>query len=135
MTSIVECVSYTLKWDKNGLRDKTLTEIKQDSVYEIRCPCLNRRYSITSGSIIKHLDSKTHKEWVKNKQNEHIKEFGSCCSPEQTTNFLLKENRELKKSVVKLTNQINIYKDAINNVKSNISEGSLKASLEEFDLI
>jgi hypothetical protein len=135
MTSIVESILYTLKWDENGLRDKTLAEIKKDSVHEIRCPCLNRRYNITTGSIIKHLDSKAHKEWVKKQQNEHIQEFGSCCSPEQTTIFLLKENRELKKLIVKLTNQNKIYEDTISNFKRNISEFSLKSSIEKCDLI
>ena len=131
--SIVKCELYSLKWDANGIRDKTLNEIKKDVNFstEIICPCLDRKYKVTVGSIIKHFSTAVHTDWVNNKKHEHVKEFGSCCSPVETVDFLLKENREHKKSILKLTNQIKYYEETINNFKRNISELSLKSSLED----
>ena len=131
--SIVKCEMYSLKWDKNGLRDKTLTEIKNDINFnsEIKCPCLDRTYNVTTGSIIKHFSTTVHKDWVNNKRNEHVKEFGKCCSPTETVDFLLKDNRELKKLVVKLTNQNKFFEETIDNFKRNIIELSLKSSIED----
>ena len=131
--SIVKYEVYSLKWDENGLRDKTLNEIKKDinSNIQIKCECSDRMYNVTVGSIIKHFSTNVHKDWVNKKKYEHIKEFGSCCSPVETVDFLLKENRELKKLIVKLTNQNKIFEEAIDNFKRNISELSLKSSIEE----
>jgi hypothetical protein len=133
--SIVKCELYSLKWDENGLRDKTLNEIKRDIDIdvntEIKCPCLNRYYSLTQGSIIKHFTTNVHIEWVIKKKKEHIKEFGTCCSPEQTVDFLLKDNRELKKLIVKLTAQNKNFEETISNFKRNIVELSLKTSVED----
>ena len=131
--SIVKCEVYSLKWDENGLRDKTLNEIKRDTNFntEIICPCLDRTYNVTTGSIIKHFSTNIHKDWVDKKKYDHIKEFGSCCSPVETVDFLLKENRELKKLVVKLTNQNKFFEETIDNFKRNISELSLKSSIED----
>ena len=131
--SIVKCEVYSLKWDENGLRDKSLNEIKKDTdtYTEIKCPCLNRYYSVTSASIIKHFNTSVHNGWVVKKKKEHVKEFGTCCSPEQTVDFLLKENRELKKTIVKLSNQNKIFEDTILDFKRNIVELSLKTSIED----
>jgi hypothetical protein len=131
--SIVKCEVYSLKWDENGLRDKTLNEIKKDinSNCQIKCQCLDRTYNVTVGSIIKHFSTSVHKDWVNKKKYEHIKEFGSCCSPIETVDFLLKENRELKKLIVRLTNQNKIFEETIHNFKRNISELSLKSSIED----
>jgi hypothetical protein len=131
--SIVKYEVYSLKWDENGLRDKTLNEIKKDinSNIQIKCECSDRMYNVTVGSIIKHFSTNIHKDWVNKKKYEHIKEFGSCCSPVETVDFLLKENRELKKLIVKLTNQNKIFEETIDNFKRNISELSLKSSIEE----
>jgi hypothetical protein len=135
--SIIKCHVYSLKWDEHGLRDKTLNEIKKDVNVnggidtEIICPCLNRSYCITNGSIIKHFTTNVHNEWVKKKTHSHLKEFGTCCSPEQTVDFLLKENRELKKSIIKLTNQNKIFEETILDFKRNIIEFSLKSSIED----
>jgi len=135
--SIVKCEVYSLKWDENGLRDKTLNEIKKDIDInlnnEIRCQCLDRTYSVTVGSIIKHFSTNIHRDWVNKKKHEHIKEFGSCCSPVETVDFLLKDNRELKKLIVKLTNQNKIFEETIDNFKRNISELSLKSSIEDIE--
>jgi hypothetical protein len=139
--SIVKCEVYSLKWDENGLRDKTLNEIKKDinsnsnsnsnSNCQIKCQCLDRTYNVTVGSIIKHFSTSVHKDWVNIKKHEHIKEFGSCCSPIETVDFLLKENRELKKLIVRLTNQNKIFEETIYDFKRNISELSLKSSIED----
>jgi len=131
--SIVKYEVYSLKWDENGLRDKTLNEIKKaiNSNIQIKCECSDRMYNVTVGSIIKHFSTNVHKDWVNKKKYEHIKEFGSCCSPVETVDFLLKENRELKKLIVKLTNQNKIFEETIDNFKRNISELSLKSSIEE----
>jgi len=137
--SIIKRDVYSLKWDENGLRDKTLNEIRKDTdtnteIYtntEINCPCSNRYYSVTTASIIKHFNTSIHNEWVNRKKVEHLKEFGKCCSPEQTVDFLLKDNRELKKLIVKLTNQNKIFEDTISNFKRNIAELSLKSSIED----
>jgi hypothetical protein len=96
-TSLTESVVYSLKWDENGLRDKTLSEIKKDALKEITCPCRNRKYCVKNESIIRHFETNAHKEWVEIQKKEHVKEFGNCCSPEQRIEFLLKENREYKK--------------------------------------
>ena len=45
--------------------------------------------------------------------------------------FLLKDNRELKKLVVKLTNQNKFFEETIDNFKRNIIELSLKSSIED----
>lgn len=130
--SIVKCEVYSLKWDENGLRDKTLNEIKKDnSNYQIKCECSDRTYNVTVGSIIKHFNTNVHKDWVTKKKYEHVEEFGSCCSPVETVDFLLKENRELKKLIVKLSNQNKIFEETVNNFKRNISELSLKSSIED----
>ena len=129
--SIIKLDVYSLKWDENGLRDKTLNEIKKDTDKQIICPCSNRTYCVTNVSIIKHFCSNIHKEWVNKKKKEHIQEYGQCCSPEETVNFLLKDNRELKKLVVKLTNQNKIFQETISDFKRNLSEFSLKATLED----
>jgi len=130
--SIVKCEVYSLKWDEIGLRDKTLNEIKKDinSNCQIKCECSDRTYNVTIGSIIKHFSTNVHKDWVNKKKYEHVKEFGSCCSPVETVDFLLKENRELKKLIVKLTNQNKIFEETVDNFKRNISELSLKSSIE-----
>jgi hypothetical protein len=131
--SIIKRDVYSLKWDENGLRDKTLNEIRKDTDTntEINCPCSNRYYSVTTASIIKHFNTSIHNEWVNRKKVEHLKEFGKCCSPEQTVDFLLKDNRELKKLIVKLTNQNKIFEDTISDFKRNIAELSLKSSVED----
>jgi hypothetical protein len=51
--------------------------------------------------------------------------------PVETVDFLLKENRELKKLIVKLTNQNKIFEETVENFKRNISELSLKSSIED----
>jgi hypothetical protein len=48
----------------NGLRDKTLSEIKKDALKEITCPCRNRKYCVKNESIIRHFETNAHKEWV-----------------------------------------------------------------------
>jgi hypothetical protein len=129
--SIIKRDVYSLKWDENGLRDKTLNEIRRDADTEIKCPCLNRYYSVTTGSIIKHFSTNVHIDWVNTKKNEHVKEFGTCCSPEQTIDFLLKDNRELKKLIVKLTSKNKNFEDTISDFKRNIAELSLKTTIED----
>jgi len=130
-TSLTESVVYSLRWDENGLRDKTLSEIRKDALKEITCPCRNRKYCVKNESIIRHFETNAHKEWVEIQKKEHVKEFGNCCSPEQRIEFLLKENREYKKLVAKMANQSKIYEDTIAEFKRIFKEFSLKTSVEE----
>lgn len=98
--SIVKCNLYSLKLDEIGLRDKTLNEIKKDinSNCQIKCECSDRTYNVTVGSIIKHFSTNVHKDWVNKKKYEHVKEFGSCCSPRRNSRFFTKRKSRTYKS-------------------------------------
>ena len=106
--SIIETASeYSLKYDEKteGLRDRTYSELIKDYGPNIICPCMNRKYQISSQFVKSHFNSQKHKNWVIKSQKEHIEIYGHCCSPQDIVNIQSKELRNLKCNVNDLTNK------------------------------
>ena len=110
-TKIIESAAeYTLKYDERneGLRDKTYAElIIEHGHVNLKCPCMNRIYPISSQFVKSHFDTQKHKKWLQQNQKDYIKMFGHCCSPQDIINLQNKELRSLKCGINDLTNQIN----------------------------
>ena len=107
-TAIVETAcEYCLKYDETteGLRDKTVPELVKEYGPNIRCPCLNRTYSVNSQIIKNHFGCQKHKNWVIKSQKEHIENYGHCCAPQDIVNIQSKELRNLKRFIHDLTNK------------------------------
>jgi len=105
-TTIVETAcEYSLKYDEKseGLRDRTFSELIKDYGPNIICPCLNRKYQITSQFVKSHFNTQKHKNWVIKSQKEHIEVYGHCCAPQDIVNIQNKELRNLKCNVNDLT--------------------------------
>ena len=106
--SIIETASeYSLKYDEKteGLRDRTYSELIKDYGPNIICPCMNRKYQISSQFVKSHFNSQKHKNWVIKSQKEHIEVYGHCCSPQDIVNSQNKELRNLKCIICDLTNK------------------------------
>ena len=105
-TQIIETASeYSLKYDEKteGLRDRTYSELIKDYGPNIICPCMNRKYQISSQFVKSHFNSQKHKNWVIKSQKEHIEIYGHCCSPQDIVNIQSKELRNLKRFIHDLT--------------------------------
>lgn len=108
-TQIIETAcEYTLKYDEKneGLRDRTFSELVKDYGPNIKCPCMNKTYQVSSQFVKSHFGTQKHKNWVTKSQKEHIEVYGHCCSPQDIVNIQSKELRNLKCNVNDLTNKI-----------------------------
>jgi hypothetical protein len=127
-TKIVKTADYTLKYDEKteGLRDKTYSElIKEHGQSNIKCPCMNRVYNISSQFVKSHFDTQKHKNWVVQNQKDYIANFGHCCSPQDIINLLNKELRDLKCNISHLTHKNKIL------VQENIKLEGITKNLQE----
>ena len=109
-TQIIETAcEYTLKYDEKneGLRDRTFSELVKDYGPNIKCPCMNRTYQVSSQFVKSHFETQKHKNWVIKSQKEHIEVYGHCCSPQDIVNIQSKELRNLKCFICDLTNKNN----------------------------
>ena len=97
---------YSLKYDEKteGLRDKTYPELKKESNNKmIKCPCSNKTYPLSPQWTRGHFATQKHESWKTLHQEEHIKNYGHCCSSEHIIDILHKESRDLKRNVKYLT--------------------------------
>jgi len=136
-TSFAVIPQYTLMYDvkTDGLRDKTYYELKNEfSEKLIRCPCCNKNkvFNITS-NITNHFKSQKHILWKTQVQNELIRLFGHCSSPEHIINVLIKENRYLKRYVSELTDEAAV-RDKLSNENDKLKQDALKTTNEVIDL-
>jgi hypothetical protein len=136
-TSFAVIPQYTLMYDvkTDGLRDKTYYELKNEfSEKLIRCPCCpkNKVFNITS-NITNHFKSQKHILWKTQVQNELIRLFGHCSSPEHIINVLIKENRYLKRYVSELTDEAAV-RDKLSNENDKLKQEALKKTNEVIDL-
>jgi len=136
-TSFAVIPQYTLMYDvkTDGLRDKTYYELKNEfSEKLIRCPCCkkNKVFNITS-NITNHFKSQKHILWKEQVQNELIRLFGHCSSPEHIINVLIKENRYLKRYVSELTDEV-ADRDKLSNENDKLKQDALKKTNEVIDL-
>jgi hypothetical protein len=136
-TSFAVIPQYTLMYDvkTDGLRDKTYYELKNEfSEKLIRCPCCpkNKVFNITS-NITNHFKSQKHILWKEQVQNELIRLFGHCSSPEHIINVLIKENRYLKRYVSELTDEV-ADRDKLSNENDKLKQEALKKTNEVIDL-
>ena len=136
-TSFAVIPQYTLMYDvkTDGLRDKTYYELKNEfSEKLIRCPCCpkNKVFNITS-NITNHFKSQKHILWKTQVQNELIRLFGHCSSPEHIINVLIKENRYLKRYVSELTDEAAV-RDKLSNENDKLKQEVLKKTNEVIDL-
>jgi len=136
-TSFAVIPQYTLMYDvkTDGLRDKTYYELKNEfSEKLIRCPCCpkNKVFNITS-NITNHFKSQKHILWKTQVQNELIRLFGHCSSPEHIINVLIKENRYLKRYVSELTDEAAV-RDKLSNENDKLKQDALKTTNEVIDL-
>jgi len=140
-TSFVVIPQYTLMYDvkTDSLRDKTYYELKNEfSEKLIRCPCCkkNKVFNITS-NITNHFKSQKHILWKEQVQNELIRLFGHCSSPEHIINVLIKENRYLKRYVSELTDEtanLADVRDKLSNENDKLKQDALKITNEVIDL-
>jgi hypothetical protein len=140
-TSFAVIPQYTLMYDvkTDGLRDKTYYELKNEfSEKLIRCPCCNKNkvFNITS-NITNHFKSQKHILWKTQVQNELIRLFGHCSSPEHIINVLIKENRYLKRYVSELTDEtanLADVRDKLSNENDKLKQDALKTTNEVIDL-
>jgi hypothetical protein len=134
MTSIVEAIKeYSPKLENGDLIDKTLSEMKKETGCKIMCPCKNGEYKLTHGSIMKHFESDVHKKWLQKQKNEHVKTYGHFSSTSEIINFVLKENRELKKRCSIQAVQIKHYESTFSELSRNMSECKLKSSIVPYE--
>jgi hypothetical protein len=140
-TSFAVIPQYTLMYDvkTDGLRDKTYYELKNEFNEKlIRCPCCNKNkvFNITS-NITNHFKSQKHILWKTQVQNELIRLFGHCSSPEHIINVLIKENRYLKRYVSELTDEtanLADVRDKLSNENDKLKQDALKTTNEVIDL-
>lgn len=108
-TMLIETAKdYTLKYDEKteGLRDKTYSELVKEYVQgNIKCPCSNRVYHISSQFVKSHFVTQKHNNWLIQSQNDYIKNYGHCCSPQDIVNLQNKELRGLKCNISHLTSK------------------------------
>jgi hypothetical protein len=136
MTSIVEVAKeYSPKLENGDMIDKTLPEIKKEAIDKIYCPCMSREYKLTHSSIMKHFESDIHKKWLLKLKNEHIKTYGHFISTSEMINFVLKENRELKKMCSIQASQLEYYETNFIKLSQNMNDFKLKTSLSELNNI
>ena len=125
---------YSLIYDAKteGLRDKTYNELKKEfSEKLIKCPCCNNdKVFQISSNITSHFKSQKHSLWKTQVQNELIRIFGHCSSPEDIINMLIKDNRYLKRYVSELTDT----RDKLVYENDKLKQNALKTTNEVIDL-
>jgi small nuclear ribonucleoprotein (snRNP)-like protein len=132
MTSIVEGTKeYSPKLENGDLIDKTLPEIKKETRCKIICPCMGREYKLTHGSIMVHLDSAMHKNWLLKLKNEHVKTYGHFNSTSDMINFVIKENRELKKQCSIQAAQLEYYETNFIKLSQNLGVSKPNFNFEQ----
>lgn len=134
-TDFIDAIpQYSLIYDAKteGLRDKTYNELKKEfSEKLIKCPCCNNdKVFQISSNITSHFKSQKHILWKTQVQNELIRIFGHCSSPEDIINMLIKDNRYLKRYVSELTdtNAKLVYEN------DKLKQNALKTTNEVIDL-
>ncbi len=136
MTTLIEATKeYSPKLENNDLIDKTLPEIKKETRSKIICPCMGREYKLTHGSIMVHFESAMHKNWLLKLKNDHAKTYGHFNSTSDMINFVLKENRELKKLCSIQASQLENYETNFIKLSQDMSNFKLKNSLMECECI
>ena len=130
---------YSLKYDEKaeGLRDKTYIELnKEYNTKQIKCPCTEKIYTISSQWAKSHFSTQKHSLWRKEHQEEHIKIYGHCSSSEHIIDVLTKDLRSLKCNVSYLTNDKKKLLCEIERLKNEISKliaENTKLKCEEVD--